>query len=185
MASQGQRRDSKRRILHTGESIRANGKYQYKYMVDGKAKFLYSWRLVPTDPQPVGKQPCLSLRELEKMVQQDLDSKLDPMGKKMTVNELIDRYLQTRTGVKPNTLINYKFVKNLMEKEDFGSKKIAEVKTSDAKFLQNYFLLNCSRMEKAPAPSKPFAVFLDQPFRWQWMMTLLLRILSHSNLPVW
>ena len=40
----------------------------------------------------------------------------------MTVNELIDRYLQTRTGVKPNTLINYKFVKNLMEKEEFGSK---------------------------------------------------------------
>ena len=35
-------------------------------------------------------------------MQQDLDSKLDPMGKKMTVNELIDRYLQTRTGVKPN-----------------------------------------------------------------------------------
>lgn len=104
-------------------------------MVDGKPKFLYSWRLVPTDPQPVGKQPCLSLRELEKMVQQDLDSKLDPMGKKMTVNELIDRYLQTRTGVKPNTLINYKFVKNLMEKEDFGSKKISEVKTSDAKLF--------------------------------------------------
>lgn len=135
MASQGQRRDSKHRILHTGESIRANGKYQYKYMVDGKPKFLYSLRLVPTDPQPVGKQPCLSLRELEKMVQQKLDSKLDPMGKKMTVNELIDRYLQTRTDVKPNTLINYKFVKNLMEKEDFGSKKISEVKTSDEKLF--------------------------------------------------
>ena len=72
MASQGQRRDSKHRILHTGESIRANGKYQYKYMVNGKPKFIYSWRLVPTDPQPVGKQPCLSLRELEKMVGQDL-----------------------------------------------------------------------------------------------------------------
>lgn len=50
MASQGQRRDSKHRILHTGESIRANDKYQYKYTVDGKIKFLYSWRLVPTDP---------------------------------------------------------------------------------------------------------------------------------------
>lgn len=54
MASQGQRRDSKHRILHTGESIRANGKYRYKYTVDGKIKFLYSWRLVPTDSQPVG-----------------------------------------------------------------------------------------------------------------------------------
>lgn len=135
MASQGQRRDSKHRILHTGESIRANGKYQYKYMVDGKPKFLYSWRLVPTDPQPVGKAPCLSLREMEKMVRQDIDSKLDPLGRKMTVNELIDPYLQTRTGVKPNTLTNYSFVKNLMAKEEFGSRKIVEVKTSDAKLF--------------------------------------------------
>ena len=135
MASQGQRRDRKHRILHTGESVRANGKYQYKYIEDGKPKFLYSWRLVPTDPQPVGKQPCLSLRELEKMVRQDIDSKLDPLGRKMTVNELIERYLQTRTGVKPNTLTNYSYVKNLMAKEPFGSRKIAEVKTSDAKLF--------------------------------------------------
>lgn len=135
MASQGQRRDSKHRILHTGESIRANGKYQYKYMVDGKLKFLYSWRLVPTDPQPVGKQPCLSLRELEKMVGKDLESRLDPMGKKITVNELIDRYLKTRTGVKPNTLTNYNFVRNIMKREEFGSRKIVEIKTSDAKLF--------------------------------------------------
>ena len=83
----------------------------------------------------MGKQPCLSLRELEKMVRQDLDSKLDPQGRKMTVNELIDRYLQTRTGVKPNTLTNYSFVKNLMAKEEFGNRKIAEIKTSDAKLF--------------------------------------------------
>lgn len=135
MASQGQRRDSKHRILHTGESVRVNGKYQYKYMVDGKPKFLYSWRLVPTDPQPVGKQPCLSLRELEKMVGKDIESRLDPMGKKMTVNELITRYLKTRTGVKPNTLTNYNFVQNIMNKEEFGGRKITQIKTSDAKLF--------------------------------------------------
>lgn len=135
MASKGQRRDSKHRILHTGESVRANGKYQYKYMVDGKPKFLYSWRLVPTDPQPVGKQPCLSLRELEKMVGKDLESRLDPMGKKMTVNELVARYLRTRTGVKPNTLQGYKYVQNILNKEEFGNHKIATVKTSDAKLF--------------------------------------------------
>lgn len=66
---------------------------------------------------------------------QDLDAKLDPMGKKMTVNELIARYLSTRTGVKPNTLTNYNFVKNIMAKEEFGSRKIAEIKTSDAKLF--------------------------------------------------
>ena len=68
MASQGQRRDSKHRILHTGESIRANGKYQYKYMVDGKPKFLYSWRLVPTIRSRLERRLAFSFREMEKMV---------------------------------------------------------------------------------------------------------------------
>ena len=39
------RRDSKRRVLRAGESIRADGKYQFKYYVNGKAKFVYSWSL--------------------------------------------------------------------------------------------------------------------------------------------
>jgi hypothetical protein len=63
MGNTGIRRDSKHRILCKGESIRANGKYQFKYHVDGKPHFVYSWRLEPTDPQPAGKVPCRSLRE--------------------------------------------------------------------------------------------------------------------------
>lgn len=102
-----QRRDSKHRVLRRGESIRDNGKYQFKYHVDGKPHFVYSWRLEPTDPQPVGKKPCLSLRELEKQIGYDLDSKLNPLGKNITVEELINRYLSTKTGIKPNTLMNY------------------------------------------------------------------------------
>ena len=51
------RRDSKRRVLRAGESIRADGKYQFKYYVDGKAKFVYSWKLEPTDRLPAGKKP--------------------------------------------------------------------------------------------------------------------------------
>ena len=36
-AGRGQtRRDSKRRVLRPGESVRADGKYQYKYHIDGK-----------------------------------------------------------------------------------------------------------------------------------------------------
>lgn len=135
MATRGQRRDSKHRLLHNGESIRANGKYQFKYLVNGKPKFVYSWRLVPTDPQPIGKQPCLSLRELEKLVGKDIDSRLDITGRNITVNELISRYLKTRTGVRHNTLSNYNFVQNIMSKEEFGSRKIGEIKTSDAKLF--------------------------------------------------
>ena len=42
------RRDSKHRVLRRGESIRADGKYQFKYHVNGKPHFVYSWRLEPT-----------------------------------------------------------------------------------------------------------------------------------------
>ena len=39
------RRDSKHRVLRAGESIRADGKYQFKYYLNGKAKFVYRRRL--------------------------------------------------------------------------------------------------------------------------------------------
>ena len=81
----GKRRDSKHRVLRRGESIRADGKYQFKYHVNGTPHFVYSWRLEPTDKLPAGKKPCLSLRELEKQIGYDLDSLSDPTGKNMTV----------------------------------------------------------------------------------------------------
>ena len=96
---------------------------------------MYSWRLEPTDTLPVGKKPCLSLRELEKQIGYDLDSLSDPLGKNITVGELVERYLATKTAVKPNTLTNYKFVQNLLRGETFNDKKISQVKTSDAKLF--------------------------------------------------
>ena len=129
------RRDSKHRVLRRGESIRADGKYQFKYHINGKPHFVYSWRLEPTDKLPMGKKPCLSLRELEKQIGYDLDTLSDPMGKNITVGELVERYLCTKTGVKPNTLANYNFVQNLLKKETFSEKKISQIKTSDAKLF--------------------------------------------------
>ncbi len=129
------RRDSKHRILRAGETIRADGKYQFKYYVNGKAKFVYSWRLEPTDKLPIGKKPCLSLRELEKKIGYDLDTLCDPDQKNITVLELVERYLRTKTGVKPQTKSNYGFVVNLLKKEEFSGKKIGSIKTSDAKLF--------------------------------------------------
>ena len=131
----GMRRDSKHRVLRRGESIRANGKYQFKYHVNGKPHFVYSWRLEPTDPQPVGTKPDLSLREKEKLIEYDLDNQLDPLGKNITVNELVERYISTRTGAKNSTKMIYGFVKNLLKKQAFGDYKISRVKTSDAKLF--------------------------------------------------
>ena len=136
MASQGQvRRDSKRRILRTGESQRKDGKYLFKYHVNGKPYFLQSWRLEPTDRQPQGTKPTPSLREMEKALGRDLEAQLDPDSRGLTVEELINRYLATKTGVKPSTQVNYNFVRKLMKREDFSGRKIREVKMSDAKLF--------------------------------------------------
>ena len=131
----GNRRDSKHRILRRGESIRVDGKYQFKYHVNGKPHFVYSWRLEPMDKLPSGKKPCLSLRELEKQIGYDLDSQLDPVGKNITVMELVERYLRTKTGVRDSTRAGYRTVQRTLEKEPFGGKKISQVKVSDAKLF--------------------------------------------------
>lgn len=129
------RRDSKRRVLRPGESIRADGKYQYKYHIDGKPHFVYSWKLEPTDKLPPGKKPCLSLRELEKQVNSDLDRLLNITDGNMTVCELVERYLKTKTGVRQSTRTGYVTVQRVLAKESFGQKKIRSIKTSDAKLF--------------------------------------------------
>ena len=42
----GKRRDSRNRILRSGESQRRDGRYAYKYIdTTGKPQFVYSWKL--------------------------------------------------------------------------------------------------------------------------------------------
>ena len=45
------------------------------------------------------------------------------------------RDASTRTGLKPNTQMNHRFVTNLLQKEAFAGKRITEIKTSDAKLF--------------------------------------------------
>ncbi len=129
------RRDAKNRVLRPGESVRANGKYQYKYHIDGKPHLVYSWKLEPTDKLPKGKQPCLSLREMEKQINAEMAILSNIVDGQMTVCELVDRYLKTKTGVRQSTKQGYVTVQRLLAKEKFGSQKIRNVKISDAKLF--------------------------------------------------
>ena len=108
------RKDKKKRVLKRGESIRADGKYQYKYFVNGKAKFLYSWKLEPTDRLPAGKRPCLSLRELEKQLGFYEERNVAAFGSGITVLELVERYVATKTGVRHSTKAGCKNVINTL-----------------------------------------------------------------------
>ena len=128
------RRDHKGRKLWTGESQRKDGKYEYKYQdACGVRRTVYSWKLTPSDTIPKGKCNDLSLREKEKQIQKDLENNLIPNGGNMTVLELVEKYIGQKRGVRHNTMANYKFVINIVKKEDFGKKRIDTVKKSDAK----------------------------------------------------
>lgn len=128
------RRDNRNRILHTGESQRQDGRYAYKYTdLNGKAQFVYSWRLDKNDRAPAGKPRDLSLREKEKQIQQNLFNHITPNGGDLTVLELVKKYLSLKVNVRHNTQANYTFVTNILTKEDFGKLRIDKVKLSDAK----------------------------------------------------
>ena len=61
------RRDSRNRILNSGESQDPDGRYKFRYTdANGRRKTVYSWRLVATDNVPLGKRGGLPLREMEK-----------------------------------------------------------------------------------------------------------------------
>ena len=128
------RRDSKNRILRNGESQRKDGCYAFKYIdAAGKQQFFYIWKLEPTDRLPQGKRDGLSLREKEKQILKDLEDEIVPRGGKMTVLELVRKYVLQKTGVRHNTEAGYKTVINIIAKEEFGKRRIDHVKLSDAK----------------------------------------------------
>ena len=56
-----------------------------------------------------------------------------PRGGEMTVLDLVRKYVSLKTGIRHNTEANYNFVIHILEKEDFGWKRIDTVKLSDAK----------------------------------------------------
>lgn len=128
------RRDSRGRILRNGESQRSDGRYMFKYTDSfGQTKYVYSWRLDKNDRTPAGRQRDLSLREKEKQIEADLFDQIVSQGGGMTVLDLVQKYISLKTGVRHNTEANYRFVIHILEKEDFGKKRIDRVKLSDAK----------------------------------------------------
>lgn len=129
------RRDNKGRVLRLGEQQREDGRYMYTYLdpVTKKRQFLYSWRLEVHDKTPVGKKADLSLREKEKLVENDIRDGISLSGGDMTVLELVEKYIEQRKNVRPTTKAGYKTVVNLLKKDELGSLKINRINTMDAK----------------------------------------------------
>ena len=68
--------------------------------------------MTEADKMPEGKRADLSLREKERKVQSLQMQGIT--GNNITVLELVERYLSLKTGVKHNTLANYKQKSNII-----------------------------------------------------------------------
>lgn len=115
------RKDHKNRVLRDGESQRKDLSYQYRFTDSlGKRRTVYAKTLN-------------ELREKEVQIRRELDLGLTYADGQLTVNELLERYVSLKHGVRYNTKVGYQFVLNLVRKEDFGSRIVRDIKVSDAK----------------------------------------------------
>lgn len=128
------RKDSKGRRLFNGESQRKDGKYEYKYIdVMGQRKTVYSWKLTKADSVPKEKKDDISLREKEKKIRKNLDMGISLDGDSITVSELVEKYLELKTGIGITTKQNYTYTLRKLKEDYFGMRKISTIKTLDAK----------------------------------------------------
>lgn len=129
------RRDNKNRILREGEQQRSDGRYMFTYVdaLTHKRKFFYSWKLEAHDKMPAGKKNDLSLREKEKQLERDIMDGLSIGCGNMTVLELVEKYLEQKTNVRPTTKAGYKTVVNVLKKDSFGNRKINSINVMEAK----------------------------------------------------
>lgn len=123
------RKDNKGRILKTGESQRkSDGRYQFRYNDrNGKRKMVYALTLQ-------------ELREKEKYITRDLDDNIDIEKSQMTLNELFQMYMETKTNLKDTTRLNYTNMwKHNITNSWIGNKRIHDIKKIDIKKLYSEF----------------------------------------------
>lgn len=131
----GIRKDDRGRILRPGESQRKDGRYCYQYNDGyGQRRTVYSWRLTEHDRIIPGVKKEASLREKERQIQADLFDQIIPAGGNLKVLDLVKKYDSlTRDKLRQSTKASHQTVINLLEKEEFGKRRIDKVRISDAK----------------------------------------------------
>lgn len=112
------RTDSKGRILRNGEMQRAeDNRYLYRYTdLSGKKRTVYAVTLV-------------ELREKEKQIERDLQDGIDSSKGDMTLNQMFQVYMETKSDLRESTRCNYLGVwKNAIENTLLGNMKISHIK---------------------------------------------------------
>lgn len=122
-----------RRTLRTNEYYNPKTKrYEYHYKdCFGKERVISSYRLEVMDQLPKGKKSSKSLREKEAELNAQLENSIDIDGAKLTLLEVIDRYLKylyNRKSLAHNTKVGYNVTVNNLKQYKLGYMEIGKIR---------------------------------------------------------
>lgn len=122
-----------RRTLRTNEYYNPKTKrYEYHYKdCFGKERVISSYRLEVMDQLPKVKKSSKSLREKEAELNAQLENSIDIDGAKLTLLEVIDRYLKylyNRKSLAHNTKVGYNVTVNNLKQYKLGYMEIGKIR---------------------------------------------------------
>lgn len=123
------RKDPKGRVLKDGESYRKkDGRYMYRYTSsDGKRHAIYDSDLN-------------RLREKENKLNRDLTMGIRIGEDNITLNDVYEMWKKDKTTLKQTTRSNYVYMYEHFVKEEFGWRKLKEIRKSDVRRFYNGLL---------------------------------------------
>ena len=122
------RKDNKGRKLRQGEGQKPNGRYFYRYQIDGVRKYIYDMDLN-------------SLRVKEKEIQKIIDAGIDVnKAETMTMNQCFRKWIDGKVNIRDTTKTGYQYLYDKYAKDVIGDMKIANVKYSTLKALYDVLL---------------------------------------------
>ena len=120
------RKDKYGRVLKEGESLRKDGRYQYRYKtIDNKCKTVYARSLD-------------DLRVKEQEIQNDLYNGFCTADRNVTVHEMFIRCASSRQFLKPRSREVYEYCYNKHAKPILGDRLVRDIKYSDMMMFFKY-----------------------------------------------
>lgn len=120
------RKDSKGRVLKTGESQRKDGTYMYRYTdIRGKRQSIYASDLK-------------ELRGKEGEIQKNIIRGVDVASNRKPLIDLVNKYLDCKGNIKPQTMDEYRNRIHNIENESLMHTPICDISMSDAKLFMIY-----------------------------------------------
>ena len=120
------RQDTNRIVLRKGESRRPDGRYDFRWTdANGKRHSIYAATLQ-------------ELRQKEKDIQLDTLQNINTNNRYTTVNDMYQKWLELKRGIKDNTLQNYRYMyENFVQSSRLGKMRVSDVRKSDVKAFYN------------------------------------------------